>query len=116
MVAIKNTSRYSSLETKEEKYQRNTLLEKLNEVDSKISEISNSSLPSGVSGFYSPSADEGAVGRDLPEPYKTFVRQHEIGHALGLRDEYQTDLYAAARTGHPEFIRGPFYKPPLRNN
>lgn len=87
------------------------------DMESKIVEIANSSLPRGVSGFYEPAKDKGAIGRDLPGFYKEFVRQHEIAHALGAdgsaHGEYLADVYAAERTGNPNLIRGPFYKPPI---
>jgi hypothetical protein len=54
--------------------------------------------------------------RDKNEPYSRFVDHHESGHALGLIHEDKTDRYAAYKTAKPEFIRGPFYRPPINLN
>ena|SRR3989344_7064590 len=86
----------------------------IQQIENSVQPTSRSNLPSGADGVFYMHNSKGEYDKDLPEPYKTFVRQHEIRHGFGEHDEYKADVMAAAETGHLEYVRGPFYRPPLR--
>lgn len=86
-----------------------------NNIENSVKPTQGSNLP-GADGIAYMHDNHGEFNKDLPEPYRTFVNRHEVAHLLGSIDEYKTDLRAAAETGHIEFVRGPFYRPPLRSN
>ena len=72
-----------------------------------VREVPSSHLPHGVLGFYDPVTHSIYVASDISEKDKIYVKKHESGHALGYRDEAQTDAYAFSQTGYNPF---PFRK------
>ena len=92
--------------------------ETIRKIESRIQPTLNSSLPKGTDGVFHPTFKSGQYGADHPGGYKEFVREHELAHAFGIsgdaHGEYLADVIATSRTGHPEFIRGPFYRPLVR--
>jgi hypothetical protein len=87
------------------------------QVDDEVEEVPNSSIPRGITAFWSPKYQRGAVKKDIPEFYKRHGKIHEYKHKYGLdgspHGEHLADAYAAAETGNPDLIRGPFYRPPI---
>ena len=106
-------------------YHSELVQEKLSEIEKLVVPIPSSTLPKNVSGFVNPGTQSGEglrgfYGADSQSDYSEFVKHHELAHAFGIdgspRGEYLADTYAASRTGNPNLIRGPFYRPPINLN
>ncbi|MBU1050925.1 MAG: hypothetical protein KJ718_00010 [Nanoarchaeota archaeon] len=92
--------------------------QKLSAIEEKIQPVPKSTLPKNIAGFVRSGTQtgeglRGEYGTDFPSPFTLNTMYHEQGHAFGIKDEHQADLYAAGRTGNPYLIRGPFYRPPI---
>jgi len=61
--------------------------------------------PDEIWGSYNPITHTIKINRDLSEDKKRATLAHESGHALGINDEHQTDLYAAYKIGSFDFVR-----------
>jgi hypothetical protein len=80
---------------------------------------SRTSQISGTYGHFSPGFNSGMYDKTLPMPFQQHVKGHEQLHANGVIDgspqgEYWADAIQAERNARPEYIRGPFYRPPIR--
>jgi len=83
---------------------------------------SRAELGQSVQGFYT--NNTATVANDLEYKHGAYfgtVRTHEhVHHEFGTggdaHGEYLTDILTAWQTGHSEFIRGPFYRPPINLN
>mgnify|MGYP001601560032 CR=1 FL=1 len=100
-----------------EEYQtKNATLEAIAR-EAKIKPSFSSNFPDNISGFFNTSTKTGEVNKELPSAYQGFVFYHEFAHAHGTdgtpRGEYLADAEAAEKTARPEYIRGPFYSPPI---
>ena len=77
----------------------------------------SSSFSEAVLGLFEPGYKKGRVDQELPSPIQGFVFYHEYAHSHGRdgspHEEYRADVEAAERTARPEYIRGPFYQPPI---
>lgn len=50
--------------------------------------------------MYDPSTHTIYIADNLPYNIERFVYHHEVGHALGIRNEQQADNYAASKVGY----------------
>lgn len=74
----------------------------------------------GILGQVDSRSGNGVYAEGLPGSWSSGARQHEIAHSvLGFdgsqRGEYNADIWMLYKTGKPEQVRGPFYRPPLLN-
>lgn len=97
-------------------YDARRVQEVLSEIEDGVRPVQKSMLPRGVAGFVNMNTRQGVYGEDFQDSFRENTRHHEIAHALGIRDEYQADLYALSKTGKTEYVRGPFYRPPINLN
>lgn len=100
-------------------YVAGTLIQgKLSELEERVRPAARSTLPDGVAGQVDSRTGEGSYGIDFQSPFSENTMHHEMAHALGVADgsprgEYLADIYALWKTGKTDYVRGPFYRPPI---
>ncbi len=64
-----------------------------------IKRVSSRSLPGNVLGCYFPHSHTIYLRNDLPMKEEASTLHHEVGHAMGIVDEFRADGYSASQTG-----------------
>ncbi|MFH1802338.1 MAG: hypothetical protein ABH864_02695 [archaeon] len=116
MVALIETL-YKETKKPRETYKRQPLVqERLSALELRLEPVQNSKLIPGTAGHVNMNTGRGIYGAEFQDPFSTNTQHHEFAHILGIRDEHQADIWALYKTGKPEYVRGPFYKPPINLN